>query len=141
MKDLARPISTDNSASAKKRHEMVIQCIDRLQHFAFRAEKVNSMTNRDVVVVCIQVDSVWRPLVDKLMPSMDWQQFRDMGLEPVARGTVMFPLCEDLARKLPSIADVLMETPTDGFYKCIALDEGGCTVYEIEPKEQKLNYS
>lgn len=135
MPDLVRPLQIKSPAS-KKRQEMVVQCIDRLRNFAYRAMHIHGMTSIDVVVVCIKVDSKWRPIVDALMPGEDWQRIRDTGLEPVARGLAMFSICEVIAEELPDIADVLMETPTEGFYKCIALDEGGCTVYEIEPVEQ-----
>lgn len=69
------------------------------------------------------------------MPNHNWQEIRDQGLEPIARGTAYFPICEVVAMRVPDIADVLLEKPTEGLYKCIALDEGGCTVYEIEPIE------
>lgn len=126
----------DMSEAARKRHAMVACNIERLQHFAYRAKCVLGKSNEDVVVVCIQVDSDWRPLVDALMPNTNWQKFRDLGQEPIARGTALFSICEVVAKRMPEIADVLMEKPGDGLYKCIALDDGGCTVYEIEPVEQ-----
>ncbi|MEI6649818.1 MAG: hypothetical protein WCL23_00090 [Candidatus Moraniibacteriota bacterium] len=131
----------DLSDAGRKRHEMIESCIDRLQHFAYRAKTVHGLTNKDVVVVCIKVDTKWRDLVDVLMPNADWQQFRDMGQEPVARGTAYFPICEDLAKELPDIAEALLEKPEDGRFKCIVLDGGGCTVYEIEPIEQAIAQS
>lgn len=121
------------SYSAKKRHSMVLQCLERLQNFAYRAKNVHGLSNDEVVVVCIKVDSDWRPIVDALMPREDWQRFRDAGMEPVARGTASFPICEVVAERLPDIADVVLEKPSDGLYKLLALDEGGCTVYEIQP--------
>lgn len=127
----------DLSEAAQKRHDMVIQYYERLQHHAFRAQSIRNRKNDDVVVVCIKVDSPWRPIVDALMPGYDWQKIRDQRLEPVALGTADFPICEVVAERMPEIAEVLLETPKEGYYKCIALDEGGCTVYDIEPKEQK----
>ncbi|NTW13812.1 MAG: hypothetical protein HGA31_02145 [Candidatus Moranbacteria bacterium] len=127
----------DLSDAGKKRHAMVEDSIERLRHFAYRAKHVRGLSNEQAVVVCIQVDSHWRPLVDALMPGEDWQRFRDMGQEPIARGTAFFPICEDIAKLLPDIAESLLEKPEDGRYKCIALDEGGCTVYEIDPIEQQ----
>jgi hypothetical protein len=120
--------------AAKRRHEMAIQCLERLQNFAYRAKFVRNLSNREVVIVCIKVDSEWRGLVDILMPNTDWQKIRDAGQEPVARGLVMFNVCEGIAEILPGISDVLLEIPSEGNYKMIALDEGGGTVYEIEPK-------
>jgi len=132
----SKPIGMDLSKEAEKRHKMVEQSIERLQHFAFRAKFVHKQENDEIVVVCIKVDSEWRPIVDVLMPDYNWQEIRDRLQEPVARGTAFFPICEMIAKKFPNLANVLLEKPTDGYYKCIALDEGGCTVYEIEPIEQ-----
>ena len=125
------------SEAAEKRNEMVAQCIESLQHLAYRAENVHGMKSDEFVVVCIKVDSFWRDIVDLLMPDADWQQFRGLGQEPVVRGTVSFSFCKLIARRLPDIADLLLEKPTTGMARCIALDEGGGTVYEIEPLEQQ----
>jgi hypothetical protein len=138
-KPIGKDFSINFSEAARKRHEMVVQCYDRLQHFAFRAQSIHGFKNDEVVVVCIKVDCDWRPIVDALMPNYNWQEIRDQGLMPVARGSAMFPICEVVAERLPDIEDVLLEKPREGFFKCIALDEGGGTVYEIEPKEQKDN--
>lgn len=124
------------SEAAERRNEMVAQCMERLQHFAYRAINIRGMQNNEFVVVCIKVDSPWRDIVDVLMPNEDWQQFRNLGQEPVARGTASFALCEIVAERLPDIADVVLEKPSAGMAKCIGLDEGGGTVYEIEPIQQ-----
>lgn len=130
------PADKDLSEAAQRRHEMVVCCYESLQHFAYRAQSVHNLKNDQAVIVCIKVDSEWRPLADVLVPDADWQKFRDLGQEPVARGAVQFSMCEIMAMRLPDLAEVLMEKPSEGMYKCIALDEGGCTVYEIVPKEQ-----
>jgi len=130
------PIGMDLSEAAKKRHKMIVDSMGRLQHFAYRAKFIHELTNEDVVVVCIKVDSDWRPIVDALMPGHNWQEIRDLGQEPVARGTACFSICEVVADILPDIADVLLEKPSDNCYKCIVLDEGGGIVYEIKPIQQ-----
>jgi hypothetical protein len=96
------------------------------------------MTNDQFVVLCIAVDSDWRDLVDLLMPDHDWQQYRDRGEQPVARGTVFAAVCEYLVERLPNIEQSLMEIPPAGKAKAIVLDEGGGTVYEIEPQPEDL---
>lgn len=136
MSAQSTPIGMDLSAAAEKRHEMVVQSYGRLQHFAYRAQTVHNLSNEDVVVTCIAVDSRWRPLVDKLMPNENWQAIRDLGQIPVARGTAFFPICKVIAEAMPDLAEVLLEKPSEGHYKLIALDDGGCTVYEIEPAEE-----
>jgi len=107
-----------------------------LEHFAYRAMHVSGKGNDEFVVFCIKVDSEWRDIVDQIMPNADWQQYRDRGEEPVARGWAYFSLCAIVAMRMPDLVGVLMEKPAEGMAKCIALDEGGCTVYEIKPAEQ-----
>lgn len=138
MNGQTTPIGMNLSASAEKRHDMVSQSMEALEHFAYRALYVLNLKNDEVVVVCIKVDSQWRDIVDMLMPDTNWQQWRDKGQEPVARGSAMFRLCHILAQRLPDITDVLLERPPDGKVKCIALDEGGCTVYEIVPIQKSV---
>ena len=130
------PIRMDLAGAAAKRHEMVAQGIRQLQHLAYRAKSIHGQKNDEVVVVCIKMDSGWRPIVDALMPGYNWQEIRNLGQEPIARGTAYFSVCQAIAKRLPGIANVLLEKPNDGYYKCIALDEGGCTVHEIQPIEQ-----
>lgn len=137
MSAQSTPVGMDLSPAAEKRNEMVLQCWSRLQHFAYRALNVRGKRNDEEVVVCIKVDSRWHYLVDRLMPGADWQQYRDLGQEPVARGCASFGTCEHLAEVLPDIATVLMEVPEVGKMKCIALDDGGCTIYDIDPVEEK----
>jgi hypothetical protein len=95
------------------------------------------MRNDQEVVVCIKVDSSWRYLADRLMPNADWQRYRDQGMEPVARGTASFATCRVVAEVLPDLAGVLLEVPEAGKMKCIVLDDGGCTIYDINPVEEK----
>lgn len=131
------PIGMDLSSTAQERHEFALANWLRLQHFAYRALNVRGKQNDDEVVVCIKVDSRWRYLADKLMPNADWQQYRDQGMEPVARGTASFATCRVVADMLPDLAGVLLEVPEQGMMKCVVLDEGGCTVYDINPVEEK----
>lgn len=126
-----------SSVEAKRRHSMVVQSLDRLQHFAYRAKSVHNQSADEMIVICIKVDSKWRWIVDKLMPGQNWQKIRDLGQEPVALGTADISLCKVVAEILPGFANVLLEKPIDGHYKCVALDEGGATVYDILPIEDK----
>lgn len=127
----------DFSPAAQERHEFALANWQRLQHFAYRALNVRGKHNNEEVVVCIKVDTRWRYLADMMMPDADWQQYRDLGQEPVARGCAPFRTCDRLAEVLPDVASVLMEVPEAGKMKCIVLDDGGCTVYDIDPVEQK----
>lgn len=69
------------------------------------------------------------------MPEADWQSIRDAGQIPVARGLVSFGICHALVEEFPDLKDVLLEIPAPGIVKCIALDDGGCTVYDLDGKQ------
>ncbi len=63
--------------------------INRMEHFKNRMKELNKSPN-DVVIVLINVDDTngnW--MAEALMPGHDWQQFRDKGEIPFARGLVM----------------------------------------------------
>lgn len=137
MSAQSTPIGADLSPTAQERHEFALTSWQRLQHFAYRALNVRGKRNDEEIIVCIKVDTKWRYLVDMLMPNADWQQYRDQGMEPVARGAASFGTCSHLVEMLPDLADVLLEVPEAGKMKCIVLDDGGCTVYDIDPVEHE----
>ncbi|MEM6997747.1 MAG: hypothetical protein AAF413_02430 [Patescibacteria group bacterium] len=59
---------------------------DRMKHFADRVDE-RGMAPSEVVVTCLDVDDpVGGILAEILMPSHDWQPYRDLGQIPVARG-------------------------------------------------------
>ena len=94
-------------------------------------------------MVCIDVDSCWRDLVEHLMPGQEptWQEQRDKGMRPIALGSVMWSLTDWLAEEFPDIKEVITETPSKGMMKCAVLNEGGCTIIEIEPKIDRSSAS
>jgi hypothetical protein len=137
MSDTQSPLEGEvllMSEEARVRHEFMLVNAARLAEMAHRALYVRGLSRDAFVVVCIEVDSRWRDFVDYLMPNQDWQQYRDQGMKPVARGIVSSSLCEILSEELPSIKNVLMEIPSAGKVKVVVLDTGGATVYEIAPK-------
>lgn len=122
--------------AAEKRNAVVSANHDRLVEMARRALLEKGLTRSEFVMVCIQVDDKrWRYIVDQLMPNTPesyWQQYRDRGEEPIARGSALFSLCKVLCEELPDIASVLMEIPPEGSVKAIVLAEGGGTVYDLQ---------
>jgi len=59
---------------------------DRVQHFIKRMEVLHK-SPEEVVIVLINADDIHgRHLADILMPGHDWQQYRDRGEAPFARG-------------------------------------------------------
>ncbi len=124
------------SDEAKGRHVLMQTSAERLAQIAHRAIHVKGLKTNDFVVVCIKVDSRWRGLVDHLMPNENWQQYRDQGMEPVARGSVFSALSDYLIKELPELKESLLEIYPDGKAKAVVLDDTGGTVYQIEPKPE-----
>jgi hypothetical protein len=59
---------------------------DRVAHFRRRAVELG---RKDVAIVVLDVDdSYGGPLAEVYMPGEDWQQYRDRGEVPIARGLV-----------------------------------------------------
>jgi hypothetical protein len=62
---------------------------DRIEHFKQRITERN-LTSAQVVIIIINVDDVnGGPIADVIMPDTDWQEIRDRGEVPFARGLVM----------------------------------------------------
>ncbi len=118
------------SEAAKERHKLMLGNAVRLAELGQRAIN-KGFSTKDFVVVCIEVDTRWKSLVDILMPNENRQLIRDTGASPIARGTVMKSICTFLREELPQIKDALMEDPTEGTLKAIVLNDTGGTVYKI----------
>lgn len=60
--------------------------MDRVQHFLKRIREMNRLPCEVVIVLLNVDDSTGGMVADILMPGYDWQQFRDRGEIPFARG-------------------------------------------------------
>lgn len=87
---------------------------DRVKHFKNRLAE-RGMTADQAVIVLLNVDDVHGgPLADALMPVHNWQEFRDNGEIPFARGLAMRNFIQEAletfdkeaATKLRSMSDV-----------------------------------
>jgi hypothetical protein len=129
------PPSAQLSKAAEYRNLMYSQAMPRLQHFAWRALNLLGKKSNEVVLVCIQVDSRWRGVVDMIMPGKDWDSVRATGADPVALGTVEWSFCELVAEEFPDLANMAFEVPDEGCMKAFVLTEEGCTIYDLTPKD------
>jgi hypothetical protein len=104
----------------------------RLEKLAFNAIK-RGESNTDFVLVAIDVDdNNWSALVESLMPGYDWNQIRDKGLKPVARGTVGVEVIDYIGKKIPSVVSVFNSSPPQDVYRCIVMASGGASIYNIK---------
>jgi hypothetical protein len=59
---------------------------ERVQHFKKRVTERGDSTTEVVIVLLNVDDSLARPIADVLMPNFNWQEIRDRGEVPFARG-------------------------------------------------------
>lgn len=110
---------------------------ERLEHMAYRAIK-KGLKSDEFVAVAIDVDDPnWKEVVEVLMPNATeayWQEFRDRGETPVARGTAMADgLVEYLSHACPDIESALTNEPPRGLVRAVVMANGGASVYYIQP--------
>jgi hypothetical protein len=127
------PKNEEISDAADKRHNMVIQCRPLLEKFADELTETQ-VKNTEVVLVCIEVDCEWRNLAMQLNPDAVWETIHNHGLEPVAVGKIGAAVSEQIAEKFPEIQDAILAVALSGHYKCLAIDEHGCSAYFVPIK-------
>ena len=83
---------------------------DRIAHFKNRIGE-RQMDPKTVVIVIINVDAPYGgDLADMLMPGHDWQQFRDNGEVPFARGLAMREGVQEYVKLFDAEASQKIET-------------------------------
>lgn len=114
---------------------------DRLEHFSYRAIHLRGLQPSEFVAICIEVDDpAWTDLANHLVPNGNWQELRDRGQIPVARGTAMAEGIMELLRGVvPDIAPALDQELPPGAVRAIVCGSGGASVYFIEPTEHLIN--
>ena len=61
---------------------------DRVEHFKNRITELGKTPDEFVIVLVNADDYHGGPIADGLMPGANWQQIRDQGMIPIARGFV-----------------------------------------------------
>lgn len=88
----------------------------------------------EICLVLIDVDDTeWTFMVEKLMPGNDaeWQEWRDKGARPVARGVVNWQLAQILVRVAPDLKEAVDKGPDVGFLFAFVMAGGGVSVYQV----------
>lgn len=98
---------------------------ESLLRLSDRATIKSDEMGEQCIVICVDVDDPpWRTLVDVLMPGHDWQQYRDQGLKPVARGIVNRESIEAIAKEAyPAVFGFDVDSPVAVF------SAGGVSVF------------
>jgi hypothetical protein len=106
--------------------------VDRVAHFKNRLVE-RGMTANQAVIVILNVDDInGGQLADALMPGFNWQEIRDRGEVPFARGLAMRDGIEDAleafdkdaAEKLKSMFDIAVVVVDYGVAEVFSADKG-----------------
>lgn len=101
---------------------------ESLLRLSERSKIKSAELNEQFIVICIDVDDPkWTLLANVLMPGHDWQQYRDQGLKPVARGVVNRESIEAIAKEAyPAVFGFDVDSPVAVF------SAGGVSVFSAE---------
>jgi rhodanese-related sulfurtransferase len=106
--------------------------LERLCELAYRAVTLRRLGPREFAVIAIDVDEpAWTEFAELLMPGHDWQQYRDRGESPVARGSIPWLTVEGLCHMVPDIKSILTSDPPAGQAYALICAAGGCSVYAV----------
>jgi len=101
---------------------------DRVAHFTERA-KLRGLPPTEVVIVIINVDAPFgKALADALMPGFNWQEVRDRGEIPIARGLAGR---EGLQEALDFIDPEAAAKLRASEFAVIVVDQGVAEVYSV----------
>lgn len=121
-----------NSAIAKSNCRKTFELgYERIQYFKQRiAEK--ELTSAQVVIVLINVDDYYgRPIADILMPNYDWQDIRDSGEVPFARGIVERENMENIVNVLDEAAAVKLKQIENEEIAVIVIDHNVVEIFTV----------
>lgn len=119
-----------NSTAEEQRHDMFVQNLQRARELEerARAKEREAEGQQQYVVVIVEVDDpTWHSLADILMPDNEaqWQEYRDQGMVPIARGVVP----RDLVRKGIELTVGIDTTKLPAVFTAV-FAAGGISIYE-----------
>ena len=105
---------------------------ERLCELACRAVALYRMAPAEFAVIALDVDDpAWTEVAELFLPGQDWQQYRDRGETPVARGSIPWRTVEWLCQRVPDIRIILTSAPPAGQVYALICTEGGCSVFSV----------
>lgn len=100
---------------------------DRVAHFKIRMAE-RGLTAEDAVIVVISVDDVHGgPIAEALMPGTNWQEFRDRGEVPFARGLAMRDGIQEMLDTFDKEAAGKLQKMTD--VAVVVIDHGVAEIF------------
>lgn len=114
------------------RHEIFEGSAERLSEMATRAIHTLKCDPNNTAMVAIHVDDpAWADLAEALMPGHDWQQYRDRGELPIARGTVTWTTVAFICAAVPALNPALSTPPPDKHLYAFVMASGGASLYSV----------
>jgi hypothetical protein len=106
---------------------------DRVMYFQGRMGQCGRSPD-DVVIVLINADDPnGGPLAERLMPGHDWQQYRDQGQVPFARGLAVRHYIEGFLQVFDEPAAKKLKEMA-GKIAVVVVDYGVAEVFEVQPQ-------
>lgn len=100
---------------------------DRVEHFKRRLT-VRGLTAAEAVIVILNVDDPnGGPIAEMFMPGHNWQQYRDRGETPFARGLEMRAVIEDTLDLFDKEAAAKLREMTE--YAVVVVDYGVAEIF------------
>lgn len=102
---------------------------DRVAHFTGRVEALG-LTESDYVIVLLNVnDPHGGPIAQMLMPNFDWQEIRDRGEVPFARGLASRSAMQDVLASFDLAAAEKLQDATG--LSVVVVDHGVAEIYAV----------
>lgn len=129
---MIQAVEAHNRGIAKKNCAVFLeQNRDRIAHFVERM-KVLGRTPEEVVIVVIDVDDHnGGPIAELLMPGHNWQQERDKGLVPVARGLAERAGIQEVLQLIDAAAAEYLQSIKGP--AVVVISDGTADAYEATP--------
>ncbi len=116
-------------------YAMLHSSAGRLQGLAQRALTETLLTRDELIFYCIEVDSLWRNVVDALQPGMHWQKVRDRGFAPLAIGGATWEQLKPLTDELPDLFRIQHLPLSEGHVRVIIVNTEGWSAFELSLRE------
>ncbi len=130
--DPGYPISAEQLAKTAAAMELFWANTDRVGHFMRRVTELGR-SGADTVITLVDADDpVGGILADNLVPNCDWQQFRDRGEMPIARGLAEKDAIHDFL-KVAGFDEAAAELQGTDQLRIVVITEGIALALDARP--------
>jgi hypothetical protein len=124
-------VSVGRAVSKHNCRATLLAHAERVRHFETRVRE-RGLSPKNVVIVVLNVDDIHGgPLAEALMPGHDWQEYRDRGEVPFARGLAVRGGIEDVLGSFDKEAHEKL-TQSEKL-SVVVVDHGVAEVFPVVP--------